>query len=388
VNLALIEEAASRTLPGILPGEVARSVDALSAAYLGKRAAVPAKSVLPAKLLFYGVADAPKLGILLGELAAGGALPVGHHWNVLDLGAGPGVTSLALREWLRSRGFRPHLRLRAVDQDDLALAAGERLHEAYATLAGESAPGVSYEPLHRDLERAWPPAGSFDLILAANLLNELWRGEMAPEPRRAALLAYLVRETLAGSGSLCILEPALRQQARALHRVRDLLLEQGSATVYAPCLRGAPCPMLAGERDWCHEDRPGDLPERTRLVARLAGLRRHSLKFSYLVLRRDGRKLADAFPEARFRVVSELLRHKGKEEAFLCGPGGRLRLLRNRRHQSPANAAFTELCRGRLACIEPEEFCVGPETRVAVWDPLLFGPEDRPCPLAAKPSPA
>jgi SAM-dependent methyltransferase len=377
MNLALIEEAAWRVAPGALPGAVARSVDALSAAYLGQRAPVPAGKALPAKLLFYGVADAPKLGILLGELAAGGALPVGDRWEVLDLGAGPGVTTLALREWLRSRGLRPHLRILAVDRDDLALAAGERLHRAYAALAGDGAPPVSYQPLHRDLQRAPPPAGSFDLILAANLLNELWQGEAAPEPARAALLEDLAREALAGPGSLCILEPALREQARALHRVRDLLLERGSVTVYAPCLRGAPCPMLEGERDWCHEDRPGDLPERTRLVARLAGLRRHTLKFSYLVLRRDGRRLADAFPKARFRVVSELLRSKGKDEVFLCGPGGRLRLMRNRRHQSPGNAAFAALGRGQLARVEPEVLRVGPETEVASWDPLGSEPESR-----------
>ena len=51
--------------------------------------------------------------------------------------------------------------------------------------------------------------------------------------------------------------------------------------------------MLATEGDWCHEDLPIDLPPWVAPLARAAGLRWQRLTFSYLALRRDGRRLFD-----------------------------------------------------------------------------------------------
>src|SRR3712207_8562489 len=67
------------------------------------------------------------------------------------------------------------------------------------------------------------------------------------------------------------------------------LFRSGSATVFAPCLHAASCPMLAIETEWCHEDLAVDLPPWTVPLARAAGLRWQGLTFSYLVLRKDGR---------------------------------------------------------------------------------------------------
>jgi SAM-dependent methyltransferase len=366
MDLARLEEIVWRTAPEARPSQVARAVEALRPSYLGG-SPEPA-SALTAKLLFYGVADAAKLGVLLGELAAGQALPTGDTWEVLDLGAGPGVTSLALAEWLRGHGLRPRLRLTAVDRDEAALAAGRGLFAAYRDLAADGPP-VEVRSIRCDLAHTPPPAGRFDLILCANLLCELWREEGDAVGARSRFLSRLIAESLAGGGALCVIEPALREVARGLHAVRDRLLEGGGLTVYAPCLRTGPCPMLRSDRDWCHEDRPIELPERTRLVARLAGVRRHSLKFSYLTLRGDEKTLGRAFPEARFRVVSERLVSKGREEVFLCGEPGRLRVLRNRRDRSAVNEPFGELDRGQVVAVEAPESRVGKETRVATWDP-------------------
>src|SRR6202044_548425 len=83
---------------------------------------------------------------------------------------------------------------------------------------------------------------------------------------------------------------------------------------------------LARETDWCHEDIDVDLPAWLVPVARAAGLRHEGLTFSYLVLRAPGPgadRLVDhigASPGARrLRVVSNIVRTKGKREAYLCG---------------------------------------------------------------------
>jgi hypothetical protein len=176
----------------------------------------------------------------------------------------------------------------------------------------------------------------------------------------------LVRAALdraAADGAVVLIEPALRDRTRHLHALRDALVA-GGAHVFAPCLHGAPCPALAQEGAWCHEDLDVDLPPWLAPVAARAGLRWQGLTFSYLVLRKDGRSLRDyARPGAALvRMVSEPIVTKGKREAFLCGdlrgPDGDLVPMRVRarqldRDESAANAAWQGAARGDVLACDP-----------------------------------
>jgi hypothetical protein len=194
-----------------------------------------------------------------------------------------------------------------------------------------------------------------------------------------------------------IVEPALRTRTRHLHRVRDAILAARAATLFAPCLHDAPCPALAAEGDWCHEDRAIDLPPWLVPVARAAGLRWQGLTFAYLVLRKDAFTLAGAIARvhppgsllpsaARARVVSGALVSKGKRELFLCGdlpapdasaiaePADvagattRVRAMRLDRDASASNEAWESLDRGALVTIspapDPRRPRIGKEARV------------------------
>ncbi len=183
--------------------------------------------------------------------------------------------------------------------------------------------------------------------------------------RHASLVAAWLEENVEDRGSLILVEPALRERTRHLHRVRDALASRHGVTVFAPCLHAAPCPALARETDWCHEDLPVDIPSWLVPVAQAAGLRREGLTFSYLVLRRDGARLADALPlgsgRARLRVVSDPMPSKGKREVFVCGElssgdtlvAGRARLMRLNRDASAPNAGWDDVARGELLAIAP-----------------------------------
>src|SRR5262249_27746600 len=151
------------------------------------------------------------------ELAAADALPHGDSWEVLDLGAGPGVTSLALVDWLCARGLRPRLRVTAIDRDGAALALAQAVHAQYRADVPE-APAVEDRALRADLTRTPLPAGAFDLVLCANVLCELWRPEAERIARRARLLES-VGDRLAPAGAIAVIEPALREVARDLHAV-------------------------------------------------------------------------------------------------------------------------------------------------------------------------
>jgi ribosomal protein RSM22 (predicted rRNA methylase) len=127
--------------------------------------------------------------------------------------------------------------------------------------------------------------------------------------------------------------------------VRDRLVAAG-ISVRAPCLFRGPCPALVRETDWCHAERPVEPPPLVAQIAKAAGLRRESVKMSYLVLAPRGEGWA-APPAGRvFRIVSEPLPSKGRLRYMGCGPEGRMGLSLQEKHVGETNRRFASLLRG------------------------------------------
>ena len=218
-------------------------------------------------------------------------------------------------------------------------------------------------------------AGGYHLILLGSVLAELPTEEHEP-------LASTLLRALSADGSLLILEPALRETSRALHSLRDRLLRRGSIQVVAPCTTDRPCPALERPTDWCHELRSWQPPSRLRQLAAATGLRRRDLKWAYLTLGRprsvdgDEPRTASAGASPLYRVVSSVIRSKGKRELFLCGPDGRSRAVRLDRNASEANAPFAGLGRGMQVRFDHQRrqgdrVLVLPDTQVHAEDPTL-----------------
>jgi ribosomal protein RSM22 (predicted rRNA methylase) len=290
---------------------------------------------LAARALFFGVADAAKVAVPLAELAGRGLLPAAEPLALLDVGAGPLAMTVGVAAALPARA----LAVTAVDVDDDALALG-------AAWARTLAPRLRVDTLRLDLARTPPPDGPFHLVVAGTVLNEL------PAAARAPLVRALLSR-LAPGGALLVLEPALRDTARALHVLRDELLAAGDAHVFAPCTRaGAPCPALADPDDWCHEDRPFAPPPRLRELVKRTGLRAHGLKLAYLTLRREPAPLVVA-PAGRraLRVVSGDVSGKGTVERWACGDEGRVRVRVLARERGPARDALADSARGNVLLV-------------------------------------
>jgi len=355
--------------------EVARlaaSVVALSAAYNdASRARAAFREAGAARLGFSFPRDVPKGAAAVRELVATGALAGAPVLRVLDIGAGLGATTWGVVRALAASGASTAVEATWIDGDARALEVASALAQARARRrAGEDAGGSGNVALRATtMARALGPLDDlprFDLVLVGQVLSELDVGvpEAVRASSHAALLGTWLERRVEPDGSLVVIEPALRDRSRHLHRVRDALVASG-ATVFAPCLHAAPCPALARETDWCHEDVPVDLPAWLVPVARAAGLRREGLTFSYVVLRKDGRRLGGAVPLAptatRLRVVSSAMASKGKLEAFLCGEFesagarvvGRVRTARLDRDAVPANAAWDHLARGDVLRLDP-----------------------------------
>jgi SAM-dependent methyltransferase len=303
------------------PRALALMVSRLSARYRGEDVTVAPNDALIARARFWFPRDVVKVALPFGELVYAGALPA-RPLRVLDLGAGLGATSLGLVRALPKEHTIAHVT--AIDRDGDALATLRRIAEGAAE-RGLLAPVASLVTETRDVTtHGWSAGlGEFDLVTAGLALVEMTRS-LGDETARGEALAAHMREALAcvrDDGALVVIEPAMREETRALHRARDVLVREG-VTVFAPCLHTRECPMLANERDWCHEDVTGvSLPEWLVPIAREAGLRYEGPTFAYLVLRKDGRTLRDAVAGGGLpvRLVSRPLETKGKTEATVCG---------------------------------------------------------------------
>jgi SAM-dependent methyltransferase len=252
--------------------------------------------------------------------------------TALDLGSGPGPMAFAALDAGASEAI-------AADRSSRALASARAL----ACEAGEPLGTREWNPTRPVPLATLAEGRRFDLVTMGHVLNELWKGQ-DEDARRAALLEEAL-QLVAPGGSLLVLEPALRDTSRALLRVRDRLVAAG-ISVRAPCLFRGPCPALVRETDWCHAERPVEPPPLVAQIAKAAGLRRESVKMSYLVLAPRGEGWA-APPAGRvFRIVSEPLPSKGRLRYMGCGPEGRMGLSLQEKHVGETNRRFASLLRG------------------------------------------
>ncbi|THI91955.1 MAG: hypothetical protein CAF41_000545 [Nitrospira sp. CG24A] len=312
-----------------------------------------------AYLSYFLPVNLSKIQVLLDELPNDSSHEIPDRpMAVLDLGCGPGTGSLALLDWLwhRSPARAKSVSVVAADASQASLQDVKKLWEAYCNEVGIPNAGLRCvegnleHPLKGDLGKQIVRGGPYDLIIIANCLNELFPTAGDPPVERAAVVAQLL-PFLAPHGTIMIVEPALRQTARSLHQMRNHLLKQSLCTVYSPCLHEAACPALDHPDDWCHEERPWQTPPAIAALDRDVGFIKDALKFSYLLLRTDGRTIVTRGPQT-FRVVSELRELKGEKRAWLCNETGRPEVGRLDRKASPHNAAVDSWHRGAIVQIE------------------------------------
>lgn len=263
---------------------------------------------------YYLPVNAEKVARVLRELDA--YVPRRDNPKVLDFGCGPGTAAIA------TLLHRPVAELTLVDVVD------EALDDARFFCAEL---GVRARAMHE------VPDEKFDLILAANVFTE----HLAP-----------LEDHLSDDGHLVVIEPALKESTRKLMKWRDDAVARGFK-VAAPCMGATKCPMLEHEELWCHQDVAWPRPATVAEIDRRVGLTKESLKYSYAVLTKKGRTLADLGGDVR--VVSNLHKEKGKAWAWVCGRQGPLcRAEVLTRHRSDATAAFFHADRGHVLSLKVE----------------------------------
>jgi len=306
-----------------------------------------------AYLAYFVPVNAAKVHRLLDELAPTFVDIDPNAMRVLDLGCGPGTGAMAVLDWMQSKRWLQSGRLHcvAVDQSSLSLITCQRLWSAYCEAEGNSSRTLLplRENLEEGLSRQIKHEGGtkgYDLIIIQNVLSELATGKPGNEEVRIRLVTMAL-DILSDHGTVMVIEPALRDTSRQLHEVRDRLLQERKCTVYSPCLHERSCPALVNPNDWCHEERAWSQPTWIKEIDREVGFIKDALKFSYVLLRKDGRTIVPRAP-ALYRVVSELRVFKGEKRAWLCNEQGRPEVGQLDRKRSPSNAAFDDWHRGAI----------------------------------------
>jgi SAM-dependent methyltransferase len=220
---------------------------------------------------------------ILHEMAVDGLLK--DRMRVLDIGSGPGTVPLAvIHTW--SRLSPGEVWITALERETENLEAFRSIVPAFAS----QTPSVRIdEPIQEDLISVDPDSlpREMDLIVFGAVLNELRK---IPMETKAALVEK-ISGTLAGDGTVVIMEPADLENSLALRKLVTELSRRGM-TLYAPCthLWSTDC---RPDRCWTFRDGPAISP--TRLTSRLASsadgyrYRNTDIKFSYAILRRDKR---------------------------------------------------------------------------------------------------
>jgi ribosomal protein RSM22 (predicted rRNA methylase) len=305
-------------------------------------------------LAYYVPVNLSKVQLLLDELQPVFLSVRNEEFRVLDLGGGPGTGALGILDWCHStsRLSPASLCMTVIDHSPKALKLCAELWQTYNRAhKGQMIP--SLQTVQHNLERSLPSRirtlggnEGYDLIIIQNLLSELFVGHSDPIGQRTAFVETLL-ECLNAQGSLMLIEPATRSTSRAVHQVRDKLLAGKRCSVYSPCLHDMPCPALIKPEDWCHEERKWEIPASIAQVDKEVGFIKDALKFSYVILRKDGKTLVPRKADYH-RVVCELRVMKGEKRVWLCDETGRSEIGRQNKERSISNTPFDDWHRGAI----------------------------------------
>ena len=219
---------------------------------------------------------------VLADMARDGLLPT--RIRVLDVGAGVGGPALGLHEFYTLDDPDP-------DTADIPVVEYDAVEPSEAATVLEELLGAVgrnfHWSVHRERAQSFEPSGEYDLILFSNVVSEM----AAPADVLESYLGHLAED-----GSLLLTAPADRNTSIQLRAVeRDL--ESRGVTVYGPTVR-----LWPGERPtevcWSFDRKPDiEPPAFQRALAegveRADTFLNTSIKYSYSILRTDGRRRHD-----------------------------------------------------------------------------------------------
>lgn len=278
------------------------------------------QDLLKGYLLYFTPVNLSKISSILSEMALHPETFKKKELKVIDIGSGLAPSVIALFELIeRGKLSFEHIRYIGVESQESSFEIAGTLIEKfkpkginlkYDLIKADGAKRETYLEL-----KAIKP----DLVIFSNSLGEIIeRGNLKVEDFSELIKPLTYKNS---DFTLLIIEPATKRASMRLHKIRDLLIEQLELHPYSPCLNNLPCAALKA-KNWCYEERRWNPPEYLSFF-KSVGLQLNFLKFSYIVMRKDGINLRDVFgySEGVLKNTSHLLNEKGKSRLWACWRG-------------------------------------------------------------------
>ncbi|MDR1786297.1 MAG: small ribosomal subunit Rsm22 family protein [Spirochaetaceae bacterium] len=254
------------------------------------------------------------------------AFPVPEGGVCVDIGSGPltAVSALYLaRPALRDKNITWY----CVDRSRQILERGEELFFALQARMMEMRGKGEWRILRVQGGPETPLRQKANLLVAANVFNEIIDRTRTPLEDAAGRAAGRLCSRLRGDASLLVIEPGTPRPARFLHFLRGCLLERGFSPI-APCVHSGPCPMDGGRGGkWCHfVFSSADAPDRLRSLSDEAGLPKERAALSFAAFgagrEEDSRGPAKGGPLPA-RITADVIRLPGgRAGLYGCSEAG------------------------------------------------------------------
>lgn len=246
--------------------------------------------------------------LLLGLFKAGLLM---NKMSIMDAGSGPGTITLGTLDFFRklqdiySRNkmdVKINIRIGSIEHEPQNIGCYKELTSNF--LSGGISNITIDEPVHSFIENA-PVPEDVDLIIFSNVLAEL----KAPPHERAVAVERIA--SLSKNPTLLVIEPADLDNSKALRITQHALINKGF-NIYSPCsfIWGKIC---SGVNCWSFQE-PGNIkaPGFMEKIADTTESYRYlntDMKFSYVILRKDGLAKHAYRVKGKFMALSNLKKH-------------------------------------------------------------------------------
>lgn len=237
--------------------------------------------------------------------------------SFLDAGSGPGTVTLSTIDFLNklleiysknNMDVKMNVRIDAIESASENIECYRELTSVYhSEIAPRNANIIINEPLHAKVEKT-TAAEDADYIVFSNVLAEL----RAQPADRAHVVEKIASKS--NNPTIIIIEPADLDNSKALRVTQHALMKKGF-TVFSPCsfIWGTGC---RGDNCWSFQDRGNiQAPGFMRRIASSQEPYRYmntDMKFSSVILRKDGLTKQTYQAKGKFMALSNLKKHIGK----------------------------------------------------------------------------
>lgn len=278
------------------------------------------EELLTGYLIYFVPVNLTKVYSILKELFRHPLIFRKKDLKIIDIGSGPAPAIVSFFKLLQDSliSFQ-YIRYIGVELEEKAIELASKIIENFKP----KNLSVNYEFLKADasdsktymkLKELKP-----DIMIFSNSLGEILDNKKLSEEDFLKLVKFFTYKN--EDFTLILIEPGTKKSASRLHRLRDRLIKETGFYPYSPCVNNLECPALK-EKNWCYEERKWSPPEYLSFLSS-KGLQINYLKFSYIVLRKDGLNIKDTFEnnETVVKNTSHLLNEKGKSRLWGCWDG-------------------------------------------------------------------